>query len=138
MRICRCFQNSNLTQHIEHRKCFPHYHKMTRSACENTKSLHCDLYSFIFEAIRSKNVFPEYFYKMSILYFNHRWYASVYNACENLYWNALLFEISLSFFDWSSKLAVGNYHIGNFFCCLLFHFYHCLYFLGTLFLCQRQ
>ena len=105
---------------------------------ENTKSIHCDLYSFIFEAIRSKNVFPEYFYKMSILYFNHRWYASVYNTCENLYWNALLFEISLSFFDWSSKLAVGNYHIGNFFCCLLFHFYHCLYFLGTLFLCQRQ
>ena len=37
MRICSCFQKSNLTQHIECRKCFPHYHKMTRSACENTK-----------------------------------------------------------------------------------------------------
>ena len=62
----------------------PHYHKMTGSACENTKSLHCDLYSFKFEAIRSKNVFPEYFYKMSILYFNHKWYAWEYKKCENL------------------------------------------------------
>ena len=50
------------------------------------------------------------FYKMSILYFNHKWYAWEYKKCENLNWNALLFEISLSFFDWSGKLAVGNNH----------------------------
>lgn len=46
----------------------PHYHKMTGSACENTKSLHCDLYSFKFEAIRSKNVFPDFLQNVHIVF----------------------------------------------------------------------
>ena len=95
---------------IEHRKCFPRYHRMTRSACESTKKF---TLWFVFIYIRSnsfKKRISWNFYKMSILHFNHRWYASEYNTCETFFWNAILFEISLSFFDWSSKLAVGNYY----------------------------
>ena len=77
------------------------------------KTLHCDLYSSVFEVIHSKTHFLIFLPKDSYCIL---WNVLIIDGMlekmklVKMYWNILLLEISLSFFDWSSKLAVGNYH----------------------------